>query len=392
MQTLPFAISVHHFISSVGADAGFAAFVAVALLVLLYFSQARETSNLRRRADEAGQRVQELEGRLYELSEQVGALPAEISVRAASPRATAAYGATVAPAPAGVGAGAMIPPAAPAGVGAPSLAAATRLIPDPTRVVGEHEPATTGLVDSPDDQDTAAHPAPAGFVGGNGSSHRPVAAPAAMMQRTVPPRAGGPRPGGPPRGGQGRPTGAQGRPGGPPRTGVAVRPGQSRSGPGRVLTVFAVLLLVGAVVAGVIVIRNVNRSTSKPKIPAATARSTLASHRAAAAPVVKATVTVSVLNGTDQVGLAGQVSDQLVAAGYKKGAVTNAADQTHTTSLVQYMPREKPDAVAVAGSLKLAPTSVQPIDSATQRIACGVSPLGCSSPVIVTVGSDLAPQ
>ena len=93
METIPFAVSVHHFISSVGADAGFAAFIAVALLVLLYFSQARETSNLRRRADEAGQRVQELEDQLYALSEQVAALPAEISVRAASPRAAAAYGA-----------------------------------------------------------------------------------------------------------------------------------------------------------------------------------------------------------------------------------------------------------------------------------------------------------
>ena len=52
MVTIPFALSVHHFISSVGADAGFAAFIAVALLVLLYFSQARETATLRRRADE----------------------------------------------------------------------------------------------------------------------------------------------------------------------------------------------------------------------------------------------------------------------------------------------------------------------------------------------------
>ncbi len=98
------------------------------------------------------------------------------------------------------------------------------------------------------------------------------------------------------------------------------------------------------------------------------------------------------LNGTGQAGLAGQVADQLGAVGYKKGAVTNAADQTHTTSLVQYMPRDKPDALAVARSLKLGSASVRPIDSATQRIACGVSPLGCSSPVIVTVGTDLSAQ
>src|ERR1700729_2672776 len=164
MEIVPFAVSVHHFISSVGADAGFAAFVAVALLVLLYFSQARETSNLRRRADEAGERVQELEHQLYALSEQVAALPAEISVRAASPRAAAAYGAAVAPAPPGVGAGGMMPPAAPAGGAAPSLAAATRLIPDPARSALEHEPAPVGLVNGPVDQDTEAHPAPAALV------------------------------------------------------------------------------------------------------------------------------------------------------------------------------------------------------------------------------------
>jgi hypothetical protein len=86
MVTIPFALSVHHFISSVGADAGFAAFIAVALLVLLYFSQARETATLRRRADEAGQRVQELETELAALADHVAALPAEISVRAAGPR------------------------------------------------------------------------------------------------------------------------------------------------------------------------------------------------------------------------------------------------------------------------------------------------------------------
>ena len=159
------------------------------------------------------------------------------------------------------------------------------------------------------------------------------------------------------------------------------------------LTVFAVVLLVGAVVAGVIVIKNINHSSSKSTTSEATARSTLASRRTAPATAIKpATVTVSVLNGTGQSGLAGQVSDRLATVGYKKGAITNAADQTHTSTLVQYIPRDKSDALAVASSLKLRPASVQPIDSATQRIACGVSPLGCSSPVIVTVGSDLATQ
>src|SRR5215469_6484847 len=136
MDSLPFALSVHHFVSSVGADAGFAAFIAVAILVLLYFAHARETATLRARADEASLRVEELEAQVAHLTDQVGALPPEISVRAASPRAAAAYGGipgrAVAGVPAAAGAGGgSLPPAAPAGMAAPALAAATRLIPDP---------------------------------------------------------------------------------------------------------------------------------------------------------------------------------------------------------------------------------------------------------------------
>src|SRR4030088_2213875 len=63
MATLPLALSVHHFISSVGADAGFAAIIGLAILVLLYFAQARETSTLRDEATSANQRVGELERR-----------------------------------------------------------------------------------------------------------------------------------------------------------------------------------------------------------------------------------------------------------------------------------------------------------------------------------------
>jgi LytR cell envelope-related transcriptional attenuator len=392
METIPFALSVHHFISSVGADAGFAAFIAVALLVLLFFSQARESANLRRRADEAGQRVQELEGQLYALSEQVAALPAEISVvRAGGHRAAPAYGGV--PAPAGVGAPAStFPPAAPAGVGAPALAAATRLIPDPVRPLGEHQPATVGLVDGPADGATEAHAAPVTVSGGNGSSHRPIPASAATMQRPVQPRPAGPRDGGPPRGAQGRPAGAQGRPGGPPRPAMAVGSGQRRAGPVRAFVVLAVLLGVGAVVAGVIVIRNINHGTSQSKSSAAEARSTAASHRTApVAAVNPLSVTVAVLNGTSTNGLAGAVSNKLGAAGYRKGYVGNfTANQTVSSTLVQYMRGDKRDATAVATALKLRPAAVQPIDQSTQQIACPPSSGSCKSAVVVTVGSDLA--
>ena len=396
MVTIPFALSVHHFISSVGADAGFAAFIAVALLVLLFFSQARETANLRRRADEAGQRVQELEGQLYALSEQVASLPAEISVvRAAGARVPVAPGGV--PAPAGVRAPASVsPPAAPAGVGAPALAAATRLIPDPVRSFGEPQPAVVGLVDEPSsDQATEVHPSPVTVSGGNGSSHHAVP-PAAIMQRPVQARPGGPsRPGGgSPRAAQGRPAPAPGRLGGSPRSPMAVRPGARRTGTGRVFMVLAVLLLVGAVVAGVIVIGNINHGSSKSKSSAAdaAARRALENRRSnPLATVQPSTVTVAVLNGTDTSGLAGAVSNKLNSAGYQKGYVGNfTANQTQTSTSVLYMRGYKRDATAVASALKLSPAAVQPIDQSTQQIVCPPSSGPCKSTVVVTVGSNLA--
>src|SRR5437588_9790680 len=73
---VPFAFSVHHFISSVGADAGFAAIIGLAILVLLYFAQARETASLREQAYEAAQRIQQLENRIVQLGRQTAPAPA----------------------------------------------------------------------------------------------------------------------------------------------------------------------------------------------------------------------------------------------------------------------------------------------------------------------------
>src|ERR1700749_4394816 len=62
MVTIPYALSIQHFINSVGAKAGFASIIGLALLVLLFFTQSRETANLRRRADEAEQHLYQLQG------------------------------------------------------------------------------------------------------------------------------------------------------------------------------------------------------------------------------------------------------------------------------------------------------------------------------------------
>lgn len=393
MAQVPFALSVHHIISSVGADVGFASLIGLALLVLLFFSQARETATLRSRADEAGLRIDELEAELADLADQLAALPAEISVRAASPRAAAAFGATQPGAAVAAGAGAALPPSAPAGVGAPALAAATRLIPDPVHPLPEYAPApSTG--------------------NGNGSPARPVvAASAATMQRPVqappagtaravgaPPRVGaggggGGRPGRGPGAGQGRPPGA-----GQPRAGIPQRPSGAplRQPPRRswgrlVLGALIAVVSLAAIAVGVIVLTGGSKSASSASKSSSSAR--LASHRTTAVtPVQPATVTVSVLNGTDQQGLAGRVMQGLTTAGYHEGTKTNASDQTHTSTIVAYMTSaDRRDAVAVANSLKLSPSAVQLVDPTTKATVCPPAQ-PCTSQVVVTVGTDLSQQ
>jgi hypothetical protein len=146
-----------------------------------------------------------------------------------------------------------------------------------------------------------------------------------------------------------------------------------------------------AIAVGVIVLTGSGKSTSSASKSSSSA--TLASHRSAAAtPVQPATVTVSVLNGTDMQGLALGVSDRLQADGYRKGSVANASDQTHISTIVAYMtPADRRDAVAVATSLKLGPAAVQLVDPTTKATVCPPAQ-ACTSRVVVTVGKDLASQ
>ena len=146
MRAIPYALSVHHFISTVGADAGFAAIIGLAIVVLLFFAHARETANLRHRATEAEDALHRLEQYVDQIARSgtvrtaqpapapapasAAAAPAAVPAAAAVPARAGAgapvTGRTVTPAPVGAMAG---PVGAPAGVGAPALSAATRLIP-----------------------------------------------------------------------------------------------------------------------------------------------------------------------------------------------------------------------------------------------------------------------
>jgi LytR cell envelope-related transcriptional attenuator len=102
------------------------------------------------------------------------------------------------------------------------------------------------------------------------------------------------------------------------------------------------------------------------------------------APVTRGGVTVSVLNGTTTPGLAAVVADQLERGGFKRGQVTNAADQQRTATTVQFAPSARRAAQEVAGILKI--PRVSALDANTQAIA------GPDAQVVVIVGSDRSQQ
>jgi hypothetical protein len=101
-------------------------------------------------------------------------------------------------------------------------------------------------------------------------------------------------------------------------------------------------------------------------------------------PVTRGNVTVSVLNGTTTPGLAAGVADQLERGGFKRGQVTNAADQQRTATTVQFAPTGRGAAQEVARILKI--SRVSALDANTQAIA------GPDAQVVVTVGSDRSQQ
>lgn len=418
MRAIPYALSVHHFISSVGADAGFAAIVGLAVVVLLFFAHARETANLRHRADEAEDALHRLEQYVDQLA-RAGAAPPPAAAQTSPPTAAPVFAASAIPAAAAragaaaPAAGRMVDPArppvaatamvqgAPAGVGAPALNAATRLIPvaDDGAIaihanrsdtafgagIGTAAPGVTAaaVMDPP-------APPPSTSAGGANGNRIPPAPPPASAGQTMsgrerlPGRPGAPRPAAAAATGRGR-RGGQ-------------RPGGSRVGRGAIA--LATALLVVVVVGVLLVVTNsgggngtTTAATHSPRTTSPASSKSKGKSKAkakAATTVVPNTVTVAVLNGTSTPNLAHAISTKLDAAGYKQGQVATATDQTQSSTIVGYLPNGKTDALAVAKSLKLGPASVQAVDSNSRAVACNGSTTSCPAQVVVTVGTDLA--
>ena len=414
MAHLPYAFSVHHFISTVGADAGFAAIVGLAILVLLFFAQARETTTLRDQLAEASDRVQALDARLSQALRGGAAAsgPAAQSGVATPPAARSAVtnppaaevtpgpvGAAVAPAAVGASsaAGAQLTQAAtttpasraatstggaPPGVGAPAQGAATRLIPDITTV----QPPVTAAATA-----AGAAATSAGAAGSGTRTPTPAPAPAPIAANghaahsvdsslRVPSRPGG----------------------GPTSTGRRPPAGSHLASTGRLAPaprarrVLVAVLALAAIAAAVVVLlvltsggsnSTVTTTTAPTGAPATRPRQ----HRTTTS-VVPGSVTVAVLNGTATNGLAHRVAVKLTGGGFRQGNVTTAVDQTRTATTIAYLPGQRKAALAVARALNLGSASVASADQTTRTVACqGLSPAACSAQaVIVTVGSDLA--
>ncbi len=390
MASIPLALSIHNFINKVGADAGFASIIGLAILVLLYFAQARETATLREHAAEAAERIQQLEGRVSQLvraqsTPSPSAAPAAqaTSARSAAGPIVASRGVGAAARPAAAAGVASALPAAPAGVGAPALTAATKLIPTP----GPAAPAPGAAV-APPEFDAGAAPPPATVAGagvGNGHSRGSLS----NLGGLPAPVSAGPGPAQPPPRVQIRPGAAPApsrRPVGPQRASTASPPGSRTR---RIIAAVVGALVVAAVVVGLIAITSSGGGGAAKTSSAANSNAPTGTRRSQPA-INPAGVTVAVLNGTATARLANRVGGVLKTAGYKDGTITNAPDQTHTATVVAYLPGSKRDAVAVAKALKVTPDSVQAIDQNTRAVACPAAPAPCPVNVVVTVGADLA--
>jgi hypothetical protein len=95
-----------------------------------------------------------------------------------------------------------------------------------------------------------------------------------------------------------------------------------------------------------------------------------------------ANVTVAVLNGTTVPGLAATLSDEVGAAGFKVGTITNFSDQQLAESVVQYARGHEAEARAV--SRRLGIDQREPINPSSQALAGDAT-------VIVIAGADKAP-
>ncbi len=404
---VPYALSVHGFIDKVGADAGFAAIIGVALVVIMLFVHARETASLRDRAEEAEERVSYLERTVEHLGRvatqatqlaqaaqpQSGQVRPGVSAAPAAARTGTASRPVPAPAVAAAyaGAGAQARtlgpppqlPAAPFGTAGPALSSATRMIPEPEIA------STNGHVNG---NGAAVVPAPVpAQAGAPAPSTAAAGAPAPMPQIPVRPRQSDPRGDTePPRSRQ-----ADTDTRAPRRNyGRAAEPTPSRR---RIIPIVVALLLVAVIaVAAVLVLGHHHSHHTRGAAASTGTHSSTTTGKAKpgkqskhAVTVDPRTVTVAVLNGTTTANLAANISQKLGKLGFRAGKTGNFNSSSLTTTTIGFVTGHRPQALAVAKALKVKYSNVLKVTPTTEQIICPAT-AACPDQVFVVLGTDLA--
>ena len=403
MASIAYALSIQHFINSVGAKAGFASIIGLALLVLLFFTQSRETANLRRRADEAEQQLYQLQLYVDHLSRQRSQQAAARADdrrsrsrparrrpgRAGGVRRRAPSPASRSPAGARGHASRPPPRASAPPRSAPPRASSRSSSPMRSRS-GRCKTSTNGDGDGHVSDATVATPPPAPppgpapstpAGGGNGVARPPVGphahAWARPVESTPPPRVALPRqqrpPAAPPPPRAAADASRAAQPPHQPRVLRAGRHPDRRRGRGRAGVrdrVEQQQLVVVELVVG-----DSSSASSASTTAAKTARAPSSARRATAT-VTPSAVTVAVLNGTSTNHLAADVLGKLTTAGYKGGTTAERVrDRRHLHDRRLHRRRAlRNDALAVAKSLNLGPASVQAVSQGDRAKVCGAPP------------------
>ena len=386
-------------IQDVGAYAGFAAVVGLAVLAALYFSQARDVRRLREWAGRAPERAAEqaaVPGATTEQTAQQAARPAAagavktipaVKPAGAKPETAGkpAPGKPGVPTPAGTPAGKPAPdggdkptpgaappvPATAAAAAAGAGAAASGPAPaTPAAAPGKEKPDEAKEDGDKQDEAKTADGAPPAAVPGGPAPATPSARP--PTPRPVVPA----RPAPPvrsPAAAASAPQSTAVLPAPSARLRDRARGGRSR---GQGLSPrYIALIAAGVIVIGGGVVFGISQLGGDDD--GGTASDQAAEEQQA--PVNPSTVTVSVLNGTTFPGLAAQIGDEVESSGFQRGNVANALDQQRTASTVLYAEGADREAKLVAKRLGIA--TVEPIDPDSAA-------LGGNASVVVIVGAD----
>jgi len=151
--------------------------------------------------------------------------------------------------------------------------------------------------------------------------------------------------------------------------------------PGRAVVLVGLLVLGGAATYGVIQLTGDHGGGNSGNAQANNDNGSPDEPRRNGAAVKPGNVIVAVLNGTTVPGLAAALSDQIAAAGFRKGTINDYSDKQLAESVVQYAPGHQAEAKAV--SRRVGISRREPVTADSRALAGDAT-------VIVIAGADKA--